>query len=154
MSAFTLIYTRALQLPFYSDTVNIPFPNVVKTGTNTSVVANKLVDSTANFSGIQVGDTVYNSDALILAYVVAVENNTTLLLSDDAFTVGSENYTIYQGANYGCYIYVPAASPGNIEVETIGGDTISFFDPPAGVLPVQVFKIKSNTTINNLVALW
>ena len=154
MSAFTLIYTRALNLSFYSDDVNIPFPNVVKTGTNTTVVTNKLVDSTANFSGIQVGDTVYNSDALILAYVVAVENNTTLLLSDDAFSSGSENYTIYQGQNYGCYIYVPAASPGIIEVETIGGDIVSFFDPPAGVLPVQVRKNKSGTTISKLIALW
>jgi hypothetical protein len=154
MSAFTLIYTRALELPFYSDTVNIPFPNVVKTGTNTSVVANKLVDSTANFSGIQVGDTVYNSNDLILAYVVAVENNTTLLLSDDAFTSGGAAYTIYQGQNYGCYIYVPAASAGNIEVETIGGDIVTFFAPPGGVLPVQVFKIMSGTSINDLVALW
>ena len=156
MSAFTLIYTRALSLDFYSDDVNIPFPNVVKTGTNTSVVAGRLVDSTANFSGIQVGDTVYNSDALILAYVVAVENNTTLLLSDDAFTSGSENYKIYQGKNNGCYIYIPAGvTPGSIvEVETIGGDIVSFFDPPAGVLPVQVFKNKSGTTINRLIALW
>ena len=156
MSAFTLIYTRALELSFYSDDVNIPFPNVVKTGTNTSVVAKKLIDSTANFSGIQVGDTVYNSSALILAYVVAVENNTTLLLSDDVFTVGSENYTIYQGQNYGCYIYIPAdAGAGSIvEVETIGGDIVSFYDPPAGVLPVQVFKIKSGTTISKLIALW
>jgi len=154
MSAFTLIYTRALELSFYSDDVNIPFPNVVKTGTNTSVVANKLVDSTANFSGIQVGDTVYNSIDLILAYVVAVENNTTLLLSDDAFTSGSATYKIYQGKNNGCYIYIPAESPGTVEVETIGGDIVSFFDPPAGVLPIQVFKIRSGTNISKLIALW
>jgi hypothetical protein len=154
MSAFTLVYTRALPITWYSDLVNIPFPNVVKTGTNGAVATNQLIDASANFQGIQVGDTVVNHTDMTAAYVTGFINNTTLLLSDDAFSSGGSSYSIYQGQNYGCYIYVPAASTGQIQVETIGGDIVTFFDPPAGVLPVQVFKNMSGTSVPKLIALW
>lgn len=158
MSAFTLVYTRAFQIPFFSDSVNIPYPNVVKQGTNTSTAINQLKDSSANFSGIQVGDTVFNDSAQMSANVVGVENSKTLILSDDIFTSGGDSYTIYQGMNNGCYIYVPdgvfAGGGGVLEVETIGGDIVSFFNPPAGVLPVQVFKVRTGTSIGKLLALW
>jgi hypothetical protein len=159
MSAFTLVYTRALTLDTYSDKVNIPFPNVVKTGTNTAIITNQLRDSSANFNGIQVGDTVYNSSSTIYAYVTGFVDSITLLLSDDIFSSTGEEYIIYQGQNNGCYIYVPnytagAPSTGVIEVETIGGDIVTFNNPPAGVLPIQVFKVMPNTTIAKLVALW
>lgn len=159
MSTFTLVYTRALTLDTYSDKVNIPYPNVVKTGTSTAIITNQLRDSSANFNGIQVGDIVYSISSTLYAYVAGFVDSTTLLLSDDIFSSTGEDYIIYQGQNNGCYIYVPnyiAPAPGSgvIEVETIGGDIVTFINPPAGVLPVQVLKVMPNTTIAKLVALW
>ena len=145
MSAFTLIYTRAINLPFTSSTVNIPFPNIVKTGTATSITAFQLVDVSADFDGIQVGDIVYNTVTFQPAYVTGIISEKILLLSADIFAA-SNGYTIYQGNNYGCYIYFPYVDYAvdgdvSIEVETIGGDIVTFSNPPAGVLPVQVFKV-------------
>jgi len=149
MSAFTLVYTRAIELPFLSSTVNIPFPNIVKTGTATSTQSFELTDASADFNGIQVGDIVYNTATLTPAYVTGIITQKRLLLSADIF-VATNAYTIYQGNNYGCYIYFPyvdyaVEGNGTTEVETIGGDIVTFNNPPAGVLPVQVFKVIAST---------
>jgi len=157
MSAFTLVYTRAYTVNIYSDTVDIPFPNLVKSGTTTSVASFQLIDISANFSGIQVGDTIVDvSNGM--AYVTGIINSTTLLISEDIFTGAGQNYQIYQGQNYGCYLYIPSGLDYSInqvlEVETIGGDTLRFHNPPAGVLPVQVRKITTSTNFFKIVALW
>jgi len=157
MSAFTLVYTRAINLPFTSSTVNIPFPNIVKTGVATSTASSKLIDSSTNFNGIQVGDIVYNTVTFQPAYVVGFINNDTLILSDNIF-LATNSYTIYQGNNYGCYIYFPyvdyaVSGAATIKVETIGGDIVTFKNPPAGVLPVQVFKVIA-TSLLKLRIVW
>ena len=155
MSAFTLIYTRAaVVVP--SNTVNIPFPNIVMIGTNTATGTNLLIDTAVDFDtkGIKVGDTVFNQNDGTYALVVQV-TATQLRLTANIFPTSSEDYVIYQGVNNGCYIYVPAQEAGFIlDVETIGGDQVIFNDPPAGVLPVQVKKVLEDTTATNLVALW
>ena len=160
MSAFTLVYTRALDV-IPNDNTNIPFPNPIITGTTDGSWVGKLIDPSKNFnqSGVLIGDIVFNkTDGALFAYVVGIENNFTLLLSNNVMGDG-EDYIIYQGQNYGCYIYVPnytASGPasGNIEVETIGGDIVIFNNPPAGVLPVQVRKVLTGTSIGKLIALW
>tara|TARA_R110000868_G_scaffold196965_1_gene443063 strand:- start:4185 stop:4652 length:468 start_codon:yes stop_codon:yes gene_type:complete len=155
MSAFTLIYTRAARV-YPSNTVNIPYPNLVLSGVTTSLGTNLLVDNTLDFLalGIKVGDTVFNPTDETYALVVQV-TATELKLTSDIFTTSPEDYLIYQGVNNGCYIYVPAQEAGFIlDVETIGGDQVIFNDPPAGVLPVQVKKVLRDTTATNLVALW
>lgn len=158
MSAFTLVYTRAWMIPAYSDKVNIPFPNQVKSGITTAAPSFQLVDSSADFSGIQVGDTVYSLTTNSFAYVREIIDNTTIALTENIFTAAGQNYAIYQGQNYGCYLYIPSGldySTGVLlEVETIGGDIVQFNNPPAGVLPVQVFKVLPATDILNIVALW
>jgi hypothetical protein len=145
MSAFTLVYTRASNILFTSSTVNIPFPNIVKTGVATSTVAFQLVDNSADFDGIQIGDIVFNNTTQTPAYVTGILSEKILLLSANIF-VATNSYTIYQGNNYGCYIYFQYADyavdgAGSIQVETIGGDIVTFKNPPAGVLPVQVLKV-------------
>jgi hypothetical protein len=149
MSAFTLVYTRAINLPFTSSTVNIPFPNIVKTGVATATATFGLTDTSANFNGIQIGDIVFNNVTFQPAYVTGITDATKLTLSANIF-VATNSYTIYQGNNYGCYIYFPyvdyaVEKGGAIEVETIGGDIVTFFNPPAGVLPVQIFKVIAST---------
>ena len=155
MSAFTLVYTRAAEV-FPSDTVNIPFPNAVMSGTSTSFGANLLIDTTVDFeaSGIKVGDTVFNPTDETYALVVSVVA-TELKLTADIFPSSPEDYIIYQGVNNGCYIYVPIQTAGaSLSVETIGGDQIQFSGISAGILPVQVKKVLEATTAIKLVALW
>lgn len=64
-----------------------------ESGTATSTVANKLVDSTAAFitAGVQVGSVVKNSTDTTYAYVTAVDNETTLSLSSDIFVSGESH---------------------------------------------------------------
>lgn len=65
------------------------------TGTNTTVTANKLTDSAANFTseGVDVGDEVWNSTDNLFAFVTAVDSATVLSLSADIFGA-SESYII------------------------------------------------------------
>jgi hypothetical protein len=161
MSAFTLVYTRASKIPCLSDDVDIPFPNIVKAGNATNTLAFRLKDSSANFSGIQVGDIVVKLSAIVeSAYVVGIENNETLILSKDIVVTG-DTYNIYQGQNYGCYLHVndydELTASLVLQVETIGGDVVIFDQPPPGVLPVQVRKLMSGSDFNKITqitALW
>lgn len=161
MSAFTLVYTRASKIPCLSDDVDIPFPNLVKTGAATNTLAFRLKDASANFSGIQVGDIVVNGSGVVdSTFVVGIENNETLILSKDIFVTG-DAYKIYQGQNYGCYLHVSdydeLTTSLILQVETIGGDIVKFDQPPAGVLPVQVRKLMTGSEFDKLTqitALW
>jgi hypothetical protein len=156
MSAFTLIYTRAAAV-FPSDDVNVPFPNMVMEGVNTSAVANSLVDNTVDFiaRGIKIGDIVMGVVGPTVAYarVVNVTAN-SLLLSSDIFTTSGLDYFIYQGPNFGCYLYI--GNTGDVSVTTIGGDDVIFSKVPAGAtLPIQVLRVKStDTTATSIIAMW
>ena len=83
----------------------------------------------------------------LVATIVQVVNNTTLLLSADIFPFAGGTavsaYKIYDAnsvASPGAQIYVGTA--GNLYVETIGGDLVFIEDIPAGqVLPVVVQKV-------------
>ena len=149
--------TFSVALPIYpNDTTNIPFPNVVLTGTTDATTADQLRDTSTDFValGIQVGDIVLNESDAKYAYVTAVEDG-RLFISDNIFISG-EGYIIYQGVNQGCYIYIGSINNGpDIEVVTLGGDTVMFSSlRPGTVLPVQVLKVTSNTSATQLVALW
>jgi hypothetical protein len=163
MSVFKTTFSRALSA-IRSDNSNIPFPQEIESGTNTSVVASSLVDSSALFvtNNVKTGDIVYNISDAASATVVSVTNQTTLVLNANIFDITPSNYIIYAASpqttigNAGCFLYVGVA--GNVKVTTIGGDVITFFGAQAGeVLPVQVIKLwsqSSGTTAVQLVALW
>jgi hypothetical protein len=72
------------------------YPTILDTGTNTSVVANQLVDSTALFTtlGISAGDIVVNTTTNATARVVSVSSNTVIILTANIFTVTPRNYAI------------------------------------------------------------
>lgn len=164
MSAFTLVYTRALKV-IKSDNVPIPNPTSISSGTNTSTTANKLICSTATFikNGIAIGDVVYNITGSTSATVKSVDSETQLTLSADIFSVAGgtgKSFVVYQNSsfngnpNYGCYLYVGAA--GNVSVTTVGGDTVTFDAVPAGtILPVQILYVNSTgTATSSFIALW
>jgi hypothetical protein len=161
MSVFKTTFSRALRA-YLSDNANIPFPNAIDSGTSTSVVASKLVDSTATFitNNVKTGDIVYNDTDETAATVVSVDSQTQLTLNADIFTATAEIFTVYAASpqttigNAGCFLYV--GGTGNVSVVTIGNDIATFFAVPAGTtLPIQVLKLRStSTTATNIVALW
>lgn len=163
MSVFKTTFTRALAV-IPTDNANVPFPAVVASGTNTSAVANQLVNTSGNFinSNVKTGDIVYNTTDGTAATVVSVTSATVIVLNADIFTATSKAYTIYQASpqtgsgNSGCFLYVGGA--GNVKVTTIGQDVVTFTAVPVGtVLPVQVIKVHasgSGTTATLINALW
>lgn len=147
---------RALQI-YKSDNADIPFPNISRSGANTSVVANKLVVAGANFTADQVaaGDIVYNTTTGVSATVTNLDSATQISLNADIFLATPNNFAIYKGgANDGCVIYV--GEGGDVEVTTAGGDRVIFYGLLTGqFVPVNVTKVWSaGTNALNLLALW
>jgi hypothetical protein len=158
MSVFKTTFSRALEV-FPSSNCDIPFPNVIVSGINTSTTVDRLIDNTVDFIALNVreGDIVYNIDTNEGATVTRVSAATEIRLNADIFTSVGQNYTVYQASpqtglgNQGCYIYIGEVDTNYIVV-TIGGDEVEFKSPIKGsVLPVQVIKVISG---GNCVALW
>lgn len=158
MSIFKKQFSRALRV-YPSDDINIPFPNLVAQGQSTSLGTDLLIDSNADFisQGIQVGDTVYFDGTNGYANVVSVDSATTLTLSIDIIN-GPGQYSIYQGTNQGCYIYVEAEFTARLVVYPLNNpqEPITFNAFPSGqILPVQVLKISTATNgADGFIALW
>ncbi len=70
--------------------------NILSQGTNTSVVANQLVSSTAQFvnAGVAPGDIVVNVTAKTKAIVNSVVSNTVINLDANIFTSTSQSFAI------------------------------------------------------------
>lgn len=70
-----------------------------KTGTNTSVTTNKLVDSTANFGAetppVEVGMMLRNNSTAATATITAIDSTTQLSLDADIFLETGKEYRIY-----------------------------------------------------------
>jgi len=144
-----------------SDDANVPFPAVVTSGTNSSVVAGKLVNAAATFitSGVVIGDIVYNNTLGLAATVTKVDSETTVTLNANIFTSTPNDYVIYTGnSNTGsltpCVFFVGTA--GHVKVVTEAGDTVLLKNLANGqFIPVSVSRIlKTETTALNIVALW
>jgi len=75
-------------------------PVTLKTGTNTSVVASQLVDSTALFTtyDISAGDVVTNLTTGLVSTVVSVVSNTVLLLDSNIFLATGNGYGIFSSS--------------------------------------------------------
>lgn len=86
------------------------FGNLLSQGTNTSVVANKLVDSAADFVSdlVAATDDVYNNTAKTQAVVVSVEDLHTLILDTDIFAGTGKDYTVNENTG-GKLAYIQAS---------------------------------------------
>ena len=163
MPNLKLQVSRALSV-IPSANTNIPMPNVIVTSTATATTANKLVDSTKNFSSsgvnplnIQVGDTVYNNTLSSAATVTNVDSATQLSLNSNIM-LSTNSYTLYSGTNTTgsvepCVLYVGVG--GDLNVTTAGGDVVTFVGIASGsFLPVQVIRVNSVVTASDIIALW
>tara|TARA_R110000868_G_scaffold16109_3_gene73006 strand:+ start:2443 stop:2946 length:504 start_codon:yes stop_codon:yes gene_type:complete len=151
-----------------SDDANVPTPNLLVSGTTTSVIFDyQLIDSNANFiittpTGVQytvnVGDVVNTSFGA--ATIIEVVNATTLNVNAGIFGLSSLVYSIYQeGAqtglfNQGAVLYIGGA--GNLKVTTSGNDIVTFAGIQAGTFfPVNVVKVwATGTDCTEIIALW
>jgi hypothetical protein len=163
MPNLKLQVSRALSV-IPSQNTNIPMPNVIVTSTATATTANKLVDSTKNFSSsgvnplnIQVGDIVYNTTSSLAAMVTNVDSATQLTLNANIMA-STNTYTLYLGTNTTgsvepCVLYVGVG--GTLNVTTAGGDVVDFVGIASGTfLPVQVIRVNSVVTATDIIALW
>jgi hypothetical protein len=180
MSVFKTTFSRALKV-IPSDDCNVPSPNLLIQGSNTSVGANplELIDNNTHFfinassestasAGtrqylVNVGDVVYCYSTNLAATIVRVKNQHTLVLNADIF--GGDTgvpYLIYQeGAqtglgNTGCNLYIGGGSIyKNMHVTTIGGESIVISLVGPAFFPIQVKKVwLTDTELGQIFAVW
>jgi hypothetical protein len=129
-------------------------------GANTSVNVGQLIDSSASFlsNSIQLFDIVTNASTFKSAFVVNIQNNTTIFLSDDIFTATGEEYFIYASRDYSEAEYVNntkidlltnsflTAPSLTYPAYTTKGDTLFMYpwSDPAGFLPWYYGAIKAD----------
>jgi len=140
-----------------SDTINIPTSTTLAvSGTNDSVTANRLVDSTKNFNALQIqlGSIVYNTTDGSAALVTAIASDTSLTLSANIFTAISKGYAVYAPNDAPCVLYIGGA--GNLRVLTASGNDVTLNGVLAGsYVPIQVQRVfSSGTTATNIIAIW
>ncbi len=149
--------------PIPSDTVDIPNPTTfVTSGTTTSTVTNKLVDTGKDFVdlGVLSGAIVYNTTAssedaaYVTAFETTTEPNDTLVLSKNIITSG-QTFAIYNEATKGAVLYAGHSTAANITVTMAGGSKSVFKLVPAGAfLPIQVTRLWAGSTYLDIIALW
>jgi hypothetical protein len=139
-----------------SDDANIPYPNVVVSGTSAESALNELEDDSVDFIAlnVQVGDIVYNVDTQTTATVIQV-SGTILFLNANLFST-ADSYIVYTNNNRkeSCVLYI--GTGGDLTVTTGGGQDVIFRNILGGTfLPVQVLKVfASGTGASDIVALW
>lgn len=171
MTNFITTPSRALAV-IISDNCNIPTPNLLAIGLNTTALASKLIDSNAEFikngvNLVNVGDVVYCYTTGKGATITKVVDKFTLILNADVFEGGTGiDYFIYQqspltGAqNEGCLLYVKSivTNGGIADITTAGNDRVVLLGLSTGVLPVKVKKLWKGSTDGlddlSLIALW
>ena len=138
-------YGRAINV-IKSDTVNIPNPaGLGSTGTADDTIADRLIDSNANFTTNLLGAIVVNTTDDTIANVVGFVSSSILILDADIF-INGETYAIYNSDNnQGCAIYIPKQTPTRLTVLTVGGDVIQFEScgdtNASSILPVNVLRV-------------
>lgn len=143
-----------------SDNANIPTNSKPLVGTNTSVIANQLIDATNDQFLVNVvmpGDIVYNLTDSLAAVVDSVDvasAGTTVRLNANIFAATGKSYAIYRPETQGAVLYV--GGDGNLSVTTASGTSAVFVGLAAGTfLPVNVVKVNATgTTATNIIAIW
>lgn len=133
-------------------------------GSELTLIGIYFVDSNAAFitNAVAPGDIIYiNAEAIT---VIRAVDERTLEVNYDVTDLISNLYTVYQSSaqttigNAGCYLYIGNVSESPIiNVTTIGGDIVSFYNVIKGtVLPVQVIKLHETGTqyTDKIIALW
>ena len=156
-----------------SDTINIPQPGVLDSGTSTAGAgAGELEDTGADWknsttndaspSGYNIsgGDVVYNITDSTIAQITSVQNATTLDISTNTFQGATDAYEIYKGNVGGTngYSFYVGTSTGSktIKVLDINGNATTLVGIEANtVYDLQIVRVYSTDTsgVSDIVAL-
>tara|TARA_R110002012_G_scaffold233815_2_gene407220 strand:- start:48891 stop:49358 length:468 start_codon:yes stop_codon:yes gene_type:complete len=137
---------------------NAPIPQFMlkdSSGTVSTFSGNEITANASEFrtAGVTRGMVIVNTTTNASAIINAIEDSNKLELNAAIFAVG-DNFQIYGGQNNGAVLYVGTA--GNVRVLTAGNDDVTFSGVQDGsFIPVNCIKVFStNTTANNILALW
>ena len=98
--------TNSIIYPLITHTKRLYFDSSgsIKSGTTTTNSDSQLVDSIANFTGVNIGDYVVNTSNNTTALVTFVASSTALALSEHIFE-NSDSYEIYEKIQYNGNLY-------------------------------------------------
>tara|TARA_R100001163_G_C5066450_1_gene204867 strand:+ start:2428 stop:2931 length:504 start_codon:yes stop_codon:yes gene_type:complete len=152
-------YTKAIKV-IPSDTLNIPQPGVLTSGTSTAGAGADEIENTSakwtsaetnplgyNISG---GDIIYNTSDTTLTEVSYVESDTVIKVSSNIFEAATDTYQIYKGNVGGDNVYdllVGAAPGGDVTVVIDSGDEIVIPEaamPVGDVIELGVIRVKAS----------
>jgi hypothetical protein len=87
-----------------------------------------------------------------MAYTKLTANRAALVTPSDTDLI--PNVSNPDGINNGCALYI--GTPGNVKVQTAGGDILTFVGVFAGqFFPVNVIQVfQTETTAGEIIALW
>ena len=145
-----------------SDTLNIPQPGIITSGTNSTVgttltdAGNNFLNSVTNPNGYNIsgGDVVYAGGAIDEILAVATANTLTMQSSTAAAT-----YDIYKGNIGGATaftLFVGTGGAGStLKVRTANGEDVTLNNvPDSSFIPLQVIRVfATGTTCSNILAL-
>jgi hypothetical protein len=134
-----------------SDTLNIPQPGIITSGTNTTGGTTTLTDAGNNISG---GDVVYAGGAI--DEILTVATATTLTMQTNT---AAGAYDIYKGNIGGDTAFTLFVGTGGaastLKVRTANGEDVTLNNiPDSSFIPLQVIRVfATGTTCSNILAL-
>ena len=145
-----------------SDTLNIPQPGIITSGTNSTVgtvltdAAQDFLPSTTNANGYNIsgGDVVYAGGAI--DQIESVRSITTLTMST---STAATTYDIYKGNLDGetaFTLFVGTGGAGStLKIRTANGEDVTLNNvPDSSFIPLQVIRVfATGTTCSNILAL-
>ena len=149
-----------------SDTINIPVPGIITSGTNTSGVATTLTDAGQDFTNATTNANGYNisggdvviSAAGVICEIASVDSATQLTLLAPGIAAGTYdiykgNYQLKDGISPGYSLYV--GTGGTLVVLTISGQEVTLLNVgDATWVPLQVQRVlATGTTASDIIAL-
>jgi len=151
-----------------SDTINIPKPGIITSGTKAAGPATTLTDAGQDFLNTATNPNGYNitggdvvvSAAGVICEIESVDSATQLTLKAPGIAAGTYdiykgNYTI-QGQSEGFTLFVGTGGPGTtLKVKTVEGQDVVLNNvPDSSFIPVQVQRVfATGTTCSNIIGL-
>jgi len=149
-----------------SDTINIPVPGIITSGTNTggattlTDAGQDFTNATTNANGYNIsGGDVVISAAGVISEIASVDSATQLTLLT---AIAAGTYDIYKG-NYqilgeseGFTLFVGTGGPATVlRIQTVTGQDVSLLNiPDSSFIPIQVQRVwATTTTCSNIIAL-
>jgi len=149
-----------------SDTINIPKPGIIISGTNTGALTTltdlgeDFLNSTTNANGYNIsGGDIVVSAAGVISEIASVDSATQLTLltaiAAGAYDIYKGNYQI-QGESGGFTLFVGTGGPAStLKITTVSGQDVTLVNiPDSSFIPIQVQRVwAGGTTCSDIIAL-